>query len=134
MEKREFAAARRILGKTQKEMAQLLGTSLKAVSSYEQGWRSIPVHIERQIYFFLSRMAGVNEALHPCWEVNRCADKVREGCPAWQFNVGRLCWFINGTFCEKCLSNSPRNKIEMCKNCEAFRPIAKMLNEEMMKG
>ena len=41
------------LEKTQKELAELLGSSLKAVSSYEQGWRSIPAHIERQLFFLL---------------------------------------------------------------------------------
>ncbi len=44
MEKKELAKIRNYLGKTQKQMAQLLGTSLKAIKSYEQGWRNIPVY------------------------------------------------------------------------------------------
>ena len=129
MTKTEFAHARRILGKTQREMAQLLGTSVKAVSSYEQGWRAVPLHIERQIYFFLSRLTGVTEALQPCWEVNSCSEEVKKGCPAWEFNVGNLCWFISGTFCAKCLTDDPRQKIDMCKRCKAFRPIARLLEK-----
>ena len=58
MEKEEFIAARTKLDKTQKEMAQLLGVSVKAIYSYEQGWRSIPTHAERQVFFLLSRKKG----------------------------------------------------------------------------
>ena len=48
MNRKEFSRIRQHLGKTQKEMAQLLGTSVKAIQSFEQGWRSVPGHIERQ--------------------------------------------------------------------------------------
>lgn len=41
MDKMEFSIIRRTLGKTQKEVAQLFGISLKAVQSFEQGWRRI---------------------------------------------------------------------------------------------
>jgi len=36
MEKQEFAEIRIHLGKTQKQLAQLLGISLKAITSFEQ--------------------------------------------------------------------------------------------------
>jgi DNA-binding transcriptional regulator YiaG len=49
MEKKQFSEIRRHLGKTQLQMAQLLGISLKAIQSFEQGWRNIPGHIERQV-------------------------------------------------------------------------------------
>ncbi len=42
------------LGKTQSQLARLLDTSLKAIQSFEQGWRSIPVRIERQVLFLLA--------------------------------------------------------------------------------
>ena len=54
MEKKQFSEIRRHLGKTQLQMAQLLGISLKAIQSFEQGWRNIPVHIERQVLFLLA--------------------------------------------------------------------------------
>ncbi len=127
MTNKEFARARKILGRTQKQMAELLGTSQKTISSYEQGWRTVPVYVERQIYFFISRMKGINGHLKPCWDVKKCSEEVKYRCPAWEFNVGKLCWFISGTFCEKCLPNSPREKIEMCMNCEAFEPIARIM-------
>ena len=58
MDKMEFQYFRQKLQKTQKEMAQLLGTSLKAVESYEQGWRNIPAQVERQVLFFLAMKDG----------------------------------------------------------------------------
>jgi DNA-binding XRE family transcriptional regulator len=59
MDKKKFAKIRAILGKTQKQMAQLMGTSAKAIESFEQGWRNITPHIERQMYFLLSRKANM---------------------------------------------------------------------------
>jgi DNA-binding XRE family transcriptional regulator len=38
MDDKEFLRARKILEKTQKQLAELLGSSIKAVHSYEQGW------------------------------------------------------------------------------------------------
>jgi len=58
MDSAEFSILRRKLNKTQKEIALLLGISIKAVKSYEQGWRNVPPHIERQLYFLISRKIG----------------------------------------------------------------------------
>jgi len=73
----EFSIFRKKLGKTQKELAELLGTSLKAVSSYEQGWRSIPAHVERQIYFLVSRKYSGKKTLKKCWEIKNCPREIR---------------------------------------------------------
>ena len=51
MDSSEFLKARKVLDKTQKQLAELLGISIKAVHSYEQGWRKIPSHVERQVFF-----------------------------------------------------------------------------------
>ena len=69
MEKEEFVEARTRLDKTQKEMSQLLGVSVKAMYSYEQGWRSIPTHVERQVFFLLSRKKGGQKLPKHCWVV-----------------------------------------------------------------
>ena len=55
MNKNRFAKIRAYLWKTQRQMAQLMGTSVKAIESFEQGWRNIATHIERQMYFLLSQ-------------------------------------------------------------------------------
>ena len=56
MESKEFAELRKKLNKTQKELAILLGVSLKAIGSYEQGWRTIPNHIERQLLYLVCQI------------------------------------------------------------------------------
>ena len=58
MDSKEFTYIRNKLNKTQKRMAQLLGTSIKAVTSYDQGWRTVPAYVERQIFFLVSRMGA----------------------------------------------------------------------------
>ena len=63
MGSKEFLSFYKKLNKTQKQMAQLLGTSIKAVTSYEQGWRTVPAKIERQIFFLVSRMRTKKESL-----------------------------------------------------------------------
>jgi DNA-binding XRE family transcriptional regulator len=61
VEKEEFVEARTKLDKTQKEISQLFGVSVKAIYSYEQGRRSIPTHVERQMFFCFPVNGGKNE-------------------------------------------------------------------------
>jgi hypothetical protein len=102
-------------------MAILLGTSTKAIHSYEQGWRSIPPYIERQVLFLVSRINQDGKKLQRCWTVMKCPKKRKEQCPAWEFKLGRLCWFINGTICEGQPQNSWQEKMEMCRSCDVFK-------------
>ena len=125
VDKKEFAMARKRLGKTQKQMANLLGTSVKTVSSYEQGWRTVPVHVERQIYFLISSKRGIAENVDPCWVVKNCPEERRKCCPAWEFNAGKLCWFISGTICECNERKNWTEKMKICKNC---RVLGSLLN------
>ncbi len=120
MESSEFLEFRKRLKKTQKQMAELLGTSLKAIHSYEQGWRAIPVHIERQLYFLLSRSRDNSSGAKPCWTVQKCPPDRKKRCPAWEFRSGRLCWFINGTICKGVPYRNWKEKIKVCRTCEVF--------------
>ena len=121
MENIEFAKFRKYLNKTQKEMAQLVGISLKAIHSYEQGWRSIPAHIERQLFFLASRKT--DHKIKKCWIVNKCPKTRKLNCPAFEFNSGDLCWFINGTICGGELQNNWQEKMEKCRSCEVLIPL-----------
>jgi hypothetical protein len=123
MDSKEFAYARQKLNKTQKEMAELLGTSLKAVHSYEQGWRSVPAHAERQLFFLLSRMSGLNKGQKSCWVIKKCPSELRKQCPAWEFHAGRLCWFINGTICEGMVQKNWQEKMKICRTCEVLSSL-----------
>jgi DNA-binding XRE family transcriptional regulator len=121
MDTEEFFKFRKRLGKTQKEMAEILGISMKAVHSYEQGWRKIPSHIERQIFFLLSNRKGKQKSIVPCWEIKHCG--MKEQCPAWEFQSGHLCWFLCGTLCTCTQGCSLEEKTERCRSCEILQKL-----------
>ena len=123
MQKTQFASIRRHLEKTQTQMAQILGVSPKAIQSFEQGWRKIPVHIERQVLLILALKSHATEKTKPCWLTRRCPAEDRENCPAWQFDAGNLCWFINGTICEGTAQGSWQKKMKICRECEVYRSM-----------
>lgn len=119
MEKNEFTDIRKMLGKTQREMSELLGTSLKAISSYEQGWRNIPGHVERMLLFLVCRKADQNG--RNCWDILECPLDKKQACPAWEFNAGNLCWFITGTTCQKGVHKNWKEKIAACRECPVLK-------------
>ena len=123
MDNKEFARLRKKLGKTQKQMAQLLGVSIKAVHSYEQGWRSIPAHAERQMLFLISNKRGDSQVNKPCWVTKKCPPKKKKECPAWEFKSGKLCWFINGTICDGIVYKDWKEKMKSCRSCEVFANV-----------
>lgn len=120
MDAKEFGSLRQQLQKTQKQMAELLGTSLKAVQSFEQGWRNVPVHVERHVLFLLTARRGMPKKSPSCWEMRQCSPETREACPAWEFNLGHLCWFINGTICQGKAQGTWVKKMQLCRSCFVF--------------
>ena len=123
MESIDFKSYRKKLSKTQKQMAHLLGTSLKAIHSYEQGWRTIPPAVERQMLFLISQKLRKTNRSTPCWRVKKCDPKQKKQCPAWEFKSGNLCWFINGTICDGSVHENWNEKMKICRSCEVFRSI-----------
>jgi len=123
MDSKGFLNFRKKLDKTQRQMAQLLGTSVKAVHSYEQGWRSVPPHVERQVFFLLSRRRGDHKDLKSCWVIKNCPPDRKRLCPAWEFQAGKICWFINGTICEGAVQKNWREKMEICRSCEVLSSL-----------
>jgi len=119
----ELIAIRKRLNKTQKQMAELLGVSIKAIHSYEQGWRKVPAHVERQVYFLVSRKRRDTTHLKACWDIKKCPPEQREKCPAWEFRSGTLCWFINGTVCEGEAQINWREKMKVCRECEVLASL-----------
>ena len=120
MDSKEFIHLRKKLNKTQKQMAQLLGTSIKAIHSYEQAWRSVPASVERQMFFLISRLGEDPKRRKPCWVIKKCSPDQKKQCPAWEFKAGDLCWFINGTVCEGIVQKSWKEKMKICRSCEVF--------------
>jgi len=120
VDKTNFIGYRKRLGKTQKEIAELLGNSIKAVHSYEQDWRSIPPHVERQVYFLLSRHREGNTPVKNCWTVRHCPKERKHHCPAYEFRAGTLCWLINGTICQGEVHKDWKEKMAICRKCEVL--------------
>jgi len=99
----------------------------RSSQSFEQGWRKIPVHIERQLLFLVAMKRARDREQVPCWVIERCPMETRQRCPAWEFQSGHLCWFINGTICHGEAQASWREKMETCRKCEVFRSIVPSL-------
>jgi hypothetical protein len=118
------------MNKTQKQMAQLLGTSIKAIHSYEQGWRLIPPHAERQMFFLLSNIKGIKKGQKSCWTIKKCPAKLKKQCPAWEFKAGKLCWFINGTICEGTAQKTWKEKMKICRSCDVFISLLETIENE----
>jgi transcriptional regulator with XRE-family HTH domain len=118
----DFARLRASLGKSQRELAELLGLSLKAVESYEQGWRNVPAHVERMLYFLLFKLnadeLGTEE---PCWASKACPEDRRDKCVAYVADEGRFCWFFTGRLCASAKGSAkPGSDCEACYDCEVF--------------
>jgi hypothetical protein len=126
MKSKELKRFRKRMNKTQKQMAQLLGVSIKAIHSYEQGWRNIPAHVERQMFFLISNMRGKSEVRKPCWVIKKCPPKKKKECPAWEFKSGKLCWLINGTICDGTVHNNWGKKMKFCRSCEVLKSVKKL--------
>ncbi len=90
---------RAILGRTQAELAAALGVSVKAVQSYEQGWRAVPVRVLIQLLVLLAlyRKQAMDDV--PCWEIRRCPAAQRERCASFTVGRGQFCWFIGSKEC-----------------------------------
>ena len=123
MKNLEFSNIRQHLDKTQKELAGLLCVSLKTIQSFEQGWRKIPPNIERQLLLYLFWEASLDKVYKPCWEIQNCPTKWQDMCAAWQYKMGHLCWYINGTFCRGQYQKSWSSKISICQECNIYKEI-----------
>jgi DNA-binding XRE family transcriptional regulator len=123
MNKGELAQIRHLLGKTQKQMSQLLGISIRTIQSFEQGVRKIPAYSERQALLLLALKQSRSKNHRPCWVVKKCPGETRKNCPAWELGAGHLCWFINGTICQGIPQKNWRKKMEICKLCEVMQAL-----------
>jgi len=122
MDKAGFARARALLGKSQRELARLLGISPKAVESYEQGWRKVPSNVERMLYFLLFKLNEKSFAHeNPCWSTKSCSDASRKECLAYVTGEGHFCWFFTGGLCASAKASGIGER--HCYTCEVFSRI-----------
>ncbi len=109
---------RKTLGLSQAGMARALDVSLRAVQSYEQGWRKAPINVLRMAWLILfchwRKTLGPQK---PCWEVNRCDEQTRQECFAYSHHSGDLCWIMGGTECKKLAGVDCMERISHCRQC-----------------
>jgi len=79
---------------TQAELASALDISLRALQSYEQGWRPVPVRIVKQGLVLLALKREKEGPRNPCWSMRDCPPEARKECPGYTMGGGRLCWFV----------------------------------------
>ena len=118
---KEFNKYRHRLKKTKQEMAQLLGMSESSLSSYEKDYRSVPAHVERQMFFLLSKIEKNRKNRKPCWIIKKCSHEIREKCPTWEFKEEDFCWLINGTFYYGNACKDLSEKMKFCRSCEVLK-------------
>lgn len=115
---------RGILGRTQAEMAAALGVSSKAIQSYEQGWRAVPVRVMIQILVLLAlyRKQAMDDV--PCWEIRKCPTSERERCASFTVGRGQFCWFIGSKNCRPSDSGTTPSFLP-CMDCPVVKRLLK---------
>ncbi len=100
MSPREVAKRlRKLLGTTQGELAAALGISLKAVQSYEQGWRNIPPRVIKQLLTLVVMHRADKMRGEPCWSIRGCDPLLSANCPARKLTQGYYCWTVSSKAC-----------------------------------
>ena len=120
----DLKAIRRELGLSQAQFARLVGFSIRAIQSCEQGWRKPGASLERSALLLL--MASRNEAGLSnlrCWEVMDCPPERRQECITYRSRQGHLCWFLNGTLCTNEKLQDWETKRPVCLNCTLFQML-----------
>jgi len=114
----DIRTIRKRLGKSQSEFARLLGRSVRAVQSYEQGWRVVPRHVQQTAALLLYlHERKTTRKTRPCWEIRRCKPSVRQSCPVHEFDAGDLCWFLSAPCREAGGDTDPLP----CAGCEVMK-------------
>jgi len=118
----DLHSVRKILGKSQREMAELLGISIRAVQSYEQGWRSMTPATQRLALLFLFlRWRQTQKKVKPCWKIRGCAPKDRAQCPVYVNRGGEFCWLISGNRYDHEILGSWKAKLAACQACPVMQ-------------
>ena len=117
-------AIRQELGITQAELAQLVGFSLRAIQSCEQGWRHPGPALEKLVLLLLmAHRNGGNTPSFRCWEVKECDLEHCQQCITFRTGQGHLCWFLSGTLCGDEADNEWERKRPTCIKCKLFRML-----------
>jgi hypothetical protein len=104
-------------------MASLLGVSVRAVQSYEQGWRPVPSYVQQMtgLLLFLEWRKG-GKRPKPCWKVRACAGEQKSRCAVYQLRAGDLCWLIAKNGCHHgTREGSWKSRMSRCEECAVMK-------------
>ena len=120
----DVKAIREELGLSQSALAAMVGISVRAIQSYEQGWRHPSGMVERVLLLLLiAHRNGDMLASRRCWEQKNCALEIRNRCIAYVTRQGHLCWFFTGTLCEGKRKASLSDKMRTCMECGVMQVL-----------
>lgn len=123
MDNVKFADMRRGLNVTKRELSHLLGVSPRTVRSYEKGVRSVPTHVERQLFSLTSMKQGKGGYKKSYGQINGCSAEQRLSCPAWKLRIGQVSWFMNVSICAGDIDESWSELMTLCRNCEMLQGL-----------
>ncbi|MFA7172842.1 MAG: helix-turn-helix domain-containing protein [Kiritimatiellia bacterium] len=112
---------RKNAGLTQAAVAQALGVSIRAIQSYEQGWREVPTHIMVQLLVLAAAHQTGERKRSACWDVTKCPPERQALCPCRRTD-GRLCWLVSGRLCAAPTSSDPQD-VQRCMGCPVIKQI-----------
>ena len=115
---------RGILKRTQQELANALGISSKAIQSYEQGWRPVPIRVMIQMLVLLGLQQKQGKKAVTCWEIKKCVESKRNKCASYIMGHGQFCWFVAGRSCNP-KSTRSKTKILPCLKCPVVMRLLK---------
>jgi DNA-binding XRE family transcriptional regulator len=118
----DLCRVRESLGKSQSEMASLLGISIRAVQSYEQGWRPTPALIQKMAAFLLFMNHRRDHETKSCYDLCGCSEEAKQGCPGAQMCHGNACWLVTDTVCQGKKLKSWKAKAAKCRKCPVMAP------------
>lgn len=114
------------LGLSQRQLADLLGLSPRAVQSWEQGWRTPSSSHERSLLLLLlAHRNGSEFGQLACWDFAPCPRERRQECIAHQCRQGHLCWFLTGTRCQGRRMRTWAEKKVVCGECEFMHRLVR---------
>ena len=106
---------------TQTKVAQALGISVRAIQSYEQGWREVPTHVLVQLLVLAAAYRSSSTERKACWEITGCFAEGQKKCPC-RHTDGRLCWLVSGRMCAGHSANG-LNDLSACMSCPVIQKI-----------
>lgn len=110
---------RKKIGMTQAMLARALGISIRAVQSYEQGWREVPTHVMVQLLVLAAAFCKKDDR-KTCWELRKCTPEDMAKCPCCKTD-GMLCWLVTGRQSVPCKQG--HDDLSTCMKCPVVKQI-----------